>query len=70
MRGAWEIFYEYILELHDRMNDFYRQEGAYRWWKANGDFILVGDDGGMHVIAGEYHCQTIVLGEISSVSCL
>ena len=43
MRGAWEVFYEYILELHDRMNEMLIY------------FILVGDDGEMHVIAGEYH---------------
>lgn len=58
MRGAQKVFYEYILELHDRMNERSRY------------FILVGDDGGMHVIAGEYYRQAIVLGEISSVSCL
>ena len=41
--------------------------------------MAVGRDGGMHVIAGEYHCrieearddyQAVVLSEISSASCL
>ncbi len=60
MRGARELFHEYISELHG---------GTER-------NFLVGCDGGMHVIAGEY-CQIInknicylmaVPGEVNDVS--
>ncbi|MCM1143349.1 MAG: hypothetical protein NC407_01455, partial [Lachnoclostridium sp.] len=54
MRGAREIFYEYILELHDRITDYI--------------FCLVGCDGGMHVIAGEYCRSAVVLGEAGGAS--
>lgn len=42
MRGVREVFYEYILEFHGRMDE------AKAW-------VLVGHGGGMHVIAGGYH---------------
>ena len=28
MRGAWEVYYEYILELHDRMDSLVGHDGG------------------------------------------
>ncbi len=70
MRGARELFHEYILELHGRIGLVLCQSISRQ---ISG--ILVGHDGGMHVIAGKYHhiwrskrYIMIVLNEAGGVS--